>query len=278
MKITVDKIKQKKMNGEKIAMLTAYDYPMALLMDKAGMDAVLVGDSLANVVLGLESTVQVGMNEMLHHAKAVCRGIQRALVVCDMPFESYQTDSSKAVENARRLLDEAGCNAVKYEWFAQCPNVVRQTVSAGIPVMGHIGLTPQTVEQLGGFKVQGRDAESARRILLQAKELQDAGCFAVVLECVPSQLAEIITQKLSIPTIGIGAGPNCDGQVLVMHDILGLFQRFRPKFAKQYVDLGTIATEAFMQFKEDVEDGVFPESEHCFNMDKEEVRRLKDGI
>lgn len=278
MKITIDDIKKKKVSGEKITMLTAYDYPTAVLMDKAGLDIILVGDSLANVVLGLESTVQVGMSEMLHHAKAVCRGVERSLVVGDMPYESYQMDTSKAVENARRLVDEAGCNAVKYEWFDQCPNVVRQTVNAGIPVMGHVGLTPQTAEQLGGYKVQGRDIESARRIILQALQLEESGCFAVVIECVPAQLAEMMTAKMKIPTIGIGAGVACDGQVLVSHDLLGLHQRFRPKFAKQYVDLGTIALEAFLQYKEDVEEGIFPDPEHSFNLNAEDLKRLRDQL
>ncbi len=275
MKTTINDIKNKKTSDVKITMLTAYDYPLAVLLDRAGIDIVLVGDSVANVVLGLETTVQVGMTEMLHHAKAVCRGVKRALVVGDMPFESYQKDSGKAVEHARRFIEEAGCGAVKYEWFDQCPDVVRRTVEAGIPVMGHVGLTPQTAEQFGGMKVQGKDAESAKRIIEQARILEQCGCFSLVIECVPAELAAIITKRLTIPTIGIGAGPWCDGQVLVSHDLLGLFEGHRPKFAKQYVNLGAIAAEAFAQFKEDVEDGVFPDVEHSFKMNPDELQRLE---
>jgi 3-methyl-2-oxobutanoate hydroxymethyltransferase len=274
MKVTVNDILNKKTAGRKITMLTAYDYPIAILLDRAGIDIILVGDSVANVVLGLESTLSVGMAEMLHHAKAVSRGTKRALVVGDMPFESYQKNPAVAVENAKRFVNEAGCDAVKYEWFDQAPVVVEQTVKAGIPVVGHVGLTPQTAEQLGGMKVQGKDADSARRIIEQAQILEKCGCFALVLECVPSELAALITKKIKIPTIGIGAGPACDGQVLVTHDVLGLFERFRPKFAKQYVDLGTIALEAFAQFKEDVEGGVFPDHEHSFKMNGEELGKL----
>ena len=197
----------------KLTMLTAYDYPLASLIDRAGIDMVLVGDSVANVVLGLDSTTKVGMSEMLHHAKAVRRAVKNALVIGDMPFESYQLNPDEAVKNARRFIDEAGCDCVKLEWFEKCLEVTEKIIQAGIPVMGHIGLTPQTADKLGGFKVQGKDAEAGQRLIDQASALEKLGCFSIVLECVPDKLAEIITRKLKIPTIGIGAGVNCDGQV-----------------------------------------------------------------
>ena len=261
-------------NKRKITMLTAYDFAFAQIIDRAGIDIILVGDSLANVVLGLDSTTGVGMTEMLHHCKAVTRAVKKALVVGDMPFEAYQLDTSMAVKNARRFIEEAHCDAVKLEWFEQCVEVTRQIICVGIPVMGHIGLTPQTADKLGGFKVQGKDAEAARRLIEQALALEEAGCFSLVLECVPDKIAEIITQRLSIPTIGIGAGRYCDGQVLVCHDVLGLFERFRPKFVKQYINLSPLIQKAVQEYKEDVLAERFPGPEHSFSIKEDELKKL----
>ncbi len=254
-------------------MLTAYDYPTGQLIDSCGIDIILVGDSLANVVLGLEKTKDVGMKEMLHHAKAVGRAVKKAMVVGDMPFEAYQPDPAVAVKNARAFI-EAGCDAIKLEWFDGCLQVARDCVNAGLAVMGHVGLTPQTAERLGGLIVQGKDAASARKIIDQAKGFQDAGCFSIVLECIPDKVAEIITQKLNIPTIGIGAGVNCDGQVLVLHDLLGLFKGYHPKFVKTYVRLDEAITKAVTQYRDDVLKGTFPATEHTFHMNPEEAKKL----
>jgi 3-methyl-2-oxobutanoate hydroxymethyltransferase len=275
MKVTVEEILGLK-NKRKITMLTAYDYPLASLMDKAGIDMILVGDSLANVVLGLESTTQVGMAEMLHHAKAVTRAAKHALIVGDMPYESYQVNTAESVKNALRFIEEAKCDAVKLEWFDQCLAVTGQIVKAGIPVIGHIGLTPQTADKLGGFKVQGKDAEAAQRLINQAISLQETGCFAVVLECVPDKIAEIITKKLKIPTIGIGAGKFCDGQVLVTHDLLGLFERYHPKFVKQYTDLSAQIQKAFQDYIAEVSAGTFPGPQHSFSIKDEELKKLDE--
>jgi 3-methyl-2-oxobutanoate hydroxymethyltransferase len=274
MKVTVEEILGLK-NKRKITMLTAYDFPLAALMDKAGVDMILVGDSLANVVLGLESTTQVGMQEMLHHATAVTRAAKRALIVGDMPYESYQINTSESVKNARRFIEEAKCDAVKLEWFDQCLEVTAQIVKARIPVIGHIGLTPQTADKLGGFKVQGKDAEAAERLINQARQLEETGCFAIVLECVPDKIAEIISKKLKIPTIGIGAGKSCDGQVLVVHDLLGLFERYRPKFVKQYVNLSAGIEKAFKDYIAEVINGTFPGPEHSFTIKEDELKKLK---
>jgi 3-methyl-2-oxobutanoate hydroxymethyltransferase len=235
----------------KITMLTAYDYPTAALVDKAGIDMVLVGDSLANVVLGLKSTTEVGMAEMLHHAKA-----------------------EDCVENARRFIEEAKCDCVKLEWFDQCLEVTRKIIKAGIPVVGHIGLTPQTADKLGGFKVQGKDAEAAKRLIQQAEDLAKLGCFAIVLECVPDKIAQIITEKIKIPTIGIGAGKYTDGQVLVLHDALGLFDRYTPKFVKKYINLSPMILSALEEYKKDVVEGRYPAPEHSFSIKEEELKKL----
>lgn len=272
-KITVKDILSLK--GErKITMLTAYDYPLASLVDRAGMDMILVGDSLANVVLGLDSTTKVGMFEMIHHAKAVVRAVKHALVIGDMPYESYQVNPEESVKNAKRFIDEAKCDAVKLEWFDRCLEVTEEIIKAGISVMGHIGLTPQTADKLGGFKVQGKDAEHARRLIEQALALEKLGCFSIVLECVPDKIAEMITQKIKIPTIGIGAGINCDGQVLVTHDSLGLFERFTPKFAKKYINLSPMILQALIDYKEEVIAKKFPAKEHSFTIKEEELKKL----
>jgi len=254
-------------------MLTAYDYPFASFVDEAGIDMILVGDSLANVVLGLESTTQVGMAEMLTSARAVVRAVKHAVVVGDMPFESYQVDGAQARANARQFID-AGCQAVKLEWFENCPQVVSQMTKGGIAVMGHVGLTPQTAQKLGGMKVQGRDSVSAQAIIENALALQKAGCFSIVLECIPKEIARIITRQLKIPTIGIGAGPYCDGQVLVIHDLLGLFNRYSPKFSKKYADLGGEIIKAVKQYKKEVISGQFPDDAHSFHLSEEELRKL----
>lgn len=271
--VTIEFIQAKKKRGEKITMLTAYDYPTGLLVDKAGIDIVLVGDSLANVVLGLDSTTLVYMPEMLHHAKAVRRGIKNALLIGDMPYDSYQADPSQAVKNAQRFVKEAGCDAVKLEWFRQCPFVAESIIKAGIPVMGHTGLTPQTAET---FKVQGRDAQTAQEIIENARILQEVGCFSIVLECIPQELAKVITQTLTIPTIGIGSGVGCDGQVLVINDLLGLFDRYQPKFTKKYADLSPVILDAVKRYKVEVEQMVFPGPEHSFKMDPGEFEKIKD--
>jgi len=272
-KVTVKDILALK-NKRKITMLTAYDYPLASLMDRVGIDMILVGDSVANVVLGLDSTTKVGMAEMIHHAKAVTRAVKYSLVIGDMPYESYQVNPEDSVKNAHRFIDEAKCDAVKLEWFDRCLEVTKKVIKAGIPVMGHIGLTPQTADKLGGFKVQGKDAEAAKRLIEQAQALQKLGCFSIVLECVPDKIAQIITQKLRIPTIGIGAGPDCDGQVLVTHDLLGLFERFTPKFVKKYINLSPLIERAIEEYKNEVIQGKFPTSEHSFSIKEEELKKL----
>jgi 3-methyl-2-oxobutanoate hydroxymethyltransferase len=272
-KITVKDILSLK-GKRKITMLTAYDYPLASLIDRAGIDMILVGDSLANVVLGLDSTTKVGMAEMLHHAKAVTRAVKRALVIGDMPYESYQINPEESVKNAQRFIEEANCAAVKLEWFDRCLEVTKEIIQAGIPVMGHIGLTPQTADKIGGFKVQGKDAEAAQRLIEQALRLEELGCFSVVLECVPDKIAELITKKLKIPTIGIGAGVHCDGQVLVTHDLLGLFERFTPKFVKKYVNLSSLISQAIEEYKNEVIQAKFPAVEHSFTIKEEELKKL----
>lgn len=274
-KITVQDIIALK-NKRKITMLTAYDYPLASLIDRAGIDIILVGDSVANVVLGLESTTQVGMQEMLHHAKAVTRSVKRALVVGDMPYESYQVKPEDCVRNASRFINEAKCDAVKLEWFDACLEVTGKIINAGIAVMGHIGLTPQTADKLGGFKVQGKDAQTAKALIEQALALEKLGCFALVLECVPDKIAGVISQKLKIPAIGIGAGAHCDGQVLVTYDMLGLFERFRPKFVKQYVNLASLIQGAIEDYKNEVLQGKFPSDLHSFTMKDEEFEKLNE--
>ena len=273
-KVTISDLMTKKDRGEKITMLTAYDYPTAQLVDQAGVDTILVGDSLGMVVLGYSSTVPVSMEEMIHHSKAVTRGTEYAFVIGDMPFMSYQASVEKAIENAGRFMKEADCDAVKLEGGSEVAPIVKAIVTAGVPVCGHIGLTPQTATQLSGFKVQGKDAESAGNLIKSAKDLEEAGAFMVVMECIPDVLASRITTELRIPTIGIGAGKDCDGQVLVYHDVVGLFERFTPKFVKQYIKLGPMVVDALKEYKRDVEKGIFPGEEHAFKMSKEEAEKL----
>ncbi len=275
-KLTIPDIKTRKGDGTKITMLTAYDYPWARMIDQAGIDIALVGDSLAMVVLGHTDTVSVTMEEMLHHTRAVVRGTERALVVADMPFGSYNSSIPGAVKNATRFLKEAGADAVKLEGGRVMANTVEAIVNGGIPVMGHIGLTPQTATSLGGFKVQGKSAEAARQLMDDALALEDAGCFSLVLEAIPAPIAQKITDSVTIPTIGIGAGVDCDGQVLVTHDMVGLFDGFTPKFVKQYTQMRESIIEAIGQYKHEVENGTFPEPAHSFAMRPEEMEKLKD--
>lgn len=274
-KITIPDLQEKKRTGKKITMLTAYDYPIARLVDEAGIDCILVGDSLGMVVLGYESTVPVTMDEMIHHSKAVRRGTKYAFLIGDMPFMSYQISREEAVRNAGRFMKEAGCDAVKLEGGDEVLDVTKAIIDAGIPVLGHLGLTPQTISKLGGYRIQGKDAEAAKKIIDQALRLERAGCFALVLECVPDEVAKMITEKLSIPTIGIGAGPDCDGQVLVTNDMVGLFDRFVPKFVKQYVKLSASILDGIKRFKEDVEAVRFPDKEHSFGIKEEELKKMK---
>ncbi len=263
-KKTVADIQQMKREARRVTMLTAYEVGFARMIDQAGVDMVLVGDSLGMVALGYDSTVPVTMDEMLHHARAVARGIEHAVLVGDMPFLSYQVGVREAVANAGRFFKEAGCDAVKLEGGREVLAQVEAIVRAGMPVMGHIGLTPQTAGRLGGFKVQGRDLDSARRLVADARALAGAGVFALVLECVPDQVAAVITEAVAVPTIGIGAGPHCDGQVLVTHDIVGLFDRFTPRFVKKYANLAPIVQQALATFVSDVASGAFPGPEHTF--------------
>ena len=274
-KVTTTLFRQKKERGESITMLTAYDYPTALAEDQTGIDSILVGDSLGMVVLGYPNTLSVTMDDMLHHCKAVARGAKFALLIGDMPFMSYQASTEEAVRNAGRFLQEAGMDAVKLEGGRERLEAVRAIVSAGIPVMGHLGLTPQSVNQLGGFKPQGKTASSAKRLIEDALLLEEAGCFSIVLESVPAKLAELISNKLSIPTIGIGAGVGCDGQVLVAHDILGLFDRFTPRFVKKYADFHGEMQRAFSEYMADVQSRSFPGAEHSVEMDDKEWQALQ---
>jgi 3-methyl-2-oxobutanoate hydroxymethyltransferase len=265
-KVTTRTFLQKKQRGEVITMLTAYDYPTALATDQAGIDSILVGDSLGMVVLGYENTLPVTMADMLHHCCAVARGARYALLIGDMPFMSYQVSVEQAVGNAGRFLQEAGMDAVKLEGGRERLDAIRAIVAAGIPVMGHLGLTPQSVQQLGGFRAQGRTSAAARRLLEDALLLQEAGCFSLVLESIPARLAALISRRLEIPTIGIGAGAGCDGQVLVTHDLLGLFDRFTPRFVKKYANLHGEIARALAAFRADVETKAFPAPEHTVDM------------
>jgi len=277
-KVTIRLIQAMKTRHEPISMLTAYDYPTALVMDQVGLDIILVGDSLGMVVLGYESTLPVTMDEMIHHCKAVARGAKYAFLVGDMPFLSYQVSTSEAVRNAGRFLQEAGMNAVKLEGGSDRAETIRAIVSAGIPVMGHLGLTPQSVHKLGGYRPQGRDADAAYKLLEDAQVLQEAGCFSLVLESIPGRLAELVSQRLDIPTLGIGAGAGCDGQVLVTHDLLGLFERFTPKFVRQYANLSGEMRRAFSEFKADVKTNAFPSVEHTVEMSDDEWKCLEGRL
>ncbi len=278
LKMTIPDFRRKKERGEPITMLTGYDYSTALALEKAGIDAILVGDSLGMVVLGYENTLPVTMDEMIHHCRAVARGAGSAVLIGDMPFMSYQVSVEDAVRNAGRLLQVGGMDAVKLEGGRERLDAIRAIIGAGIPVMGHLGLTPQSVHALGGFRPQGRTTEAARHILEDALYLEEAGCFSLVLESIPARLAELISKRLFIPTIGIGAGVGCDGQVLVVHDLLGLFDRFTPKFVKQYADLQVEMQRAFGEYIADVMARRFPAQEHTVDMPDEEWEMLSREI
>jgi 3-methyl-2-oxobutanoate hydroxymethyltransferase len=274
MRVTISRIKEMKQKGEKIAMLTAYDYVTAKIVDEAGVPLILVGDSLGMVVLGYDSTIPVTLEVMLHHTKAVVRGTKNALVVGDMPFMSYQISIEEAIRNAGRFLQETGCQAVKLEGGVTVADKVKKIVDCGIPVMGHIGLTPQSINQLGGHKIQGKTSETASRLLEDAIALDKAGAFAVVLETVPAALATLISKKISIPTIGIGAGAGCDGQVQVINDILGSYTDFVPKHAKQYAKIAGIMADAISQYHKEVTAGKFPTEAQSFPMDESILKNL----
>lgn len=274
MKNTSVTFKESKKNGEKLTMLTAYDYTTAKLLDESGVDSILVGDSLGMVVLGYDDTLSVTMEDMIHHSAAVARGAKNALVITDMPFMSYQTSVYDAVVNAGRLVKEGKAQAVKLEGGIEFCEHIKAIVKASIPVCAHIGLTPQSVNAFGGFKVQGKGKEEAQRLLDEARAVEEAGAFAVVLECVPAKLAKKISESISIPTIGIGAGAGCDGQVLVYQDMLAMYSDFKPKFVKQYAQIGSVMKDAFRQYIADVKSGAFPSEEHTFKIDDDIIESL----
>ncbi len=273
-KVTTTTFHDKKVAGEKITVLTAYDYSMAKILDEAGVDCLLVGDSLGMTMLGYDDTLSVTMEDMIHHTKAVRRGTKNAMVVADMPFLSYHISDEEAVRNAGRFVKEAGANAVKLEGGYAVKSKIEAIVAAQIPVMGHIGLTPQSVNMFGGFKVQGKSEIQAKKLIEEAKLLEDIGCFSIVLECVPEKLARLITEQLTIPTIGIGAGVGCDGQVLVIQDVLGMYTALTPKFVKQYANLKDIIESAVVSYCGDVKSGLFPEEKHTFKIDEEVIKKL----
>lgn len=274
MKNTVVTIQKAKENKEKVTMLTAYDYSMAKLIDEAGIEMILVGDSLGMVMLGYEDTLSVTMEDMVHHTRAVARGTKNAMVVADMPFLSYQTSVYDAVRNAGRLIKEGRAQAVKLEGGREFAEHIRAITNASIPVVGHLGLTPQSLNAFGGFKVQGKSQEAAQKLLEDARIIEEAGAVAVVLECVPAKLASLVTEKLHIPTIGIGAGAGCDGQVLVYQDMLSMFGEFKPKFVKRFGEIGAQMKEAFQKYSEEVKSGAFPAEEHTFKIDDDIIEKL----
>jgi 3-methyl-2-oxobutanoate hydroxymethyltransferase len=277
-KLTILDIQQAKEEKRKLTMMTAYDYPFGLLADEAGIDIVLVGDSLGMVVMGLEGTVEVNMEHMIHHIRAVTRGCKNPFIVGDMPFMSYNTSIREAIMNAGRLLKEGGCESIKLEGGVDFAPTIEAIVKAGIPVQGHIGLTPQTASALGGFKMQGRDAAAAKQIIDDAKALEDAGVFSMILEAVPAPLGKLVADAVKVPVIGIGAGPDVDGQVLVTHDMIGLFDKFVPKFVKQYTNIRKVILDALGQYKQEVLEVKFPAAEHSFKMPAEALEQLKELI
>lgn len=277
-KATILSLQKKKEKNEPITMLTAYDYTGAMLVDQAEIDVILVGDSLGMVMMGLDSTVPVTMDEMLHHCRAVARGASHAFLVGDMPFLSYQVSPAEAVRNAGRFLKEAGMDSVKMEGGQEMVPTIQAIVAAGIPVMGHLGLTPQSISKLGGYRVQGKTAGAAQHLLNDALALEEAGCYSIVFEAVPAPVAAAISQRLKIPTIGIGAGAGCDGQVLVYHDILGMYDKFMPRFVKEYAKLGPIIVDAFTQFREEVRARQFPAEAHTYPMDEAELAEFLNKI
>ena len=272
---TITTFKEQKLKGDKITMLTAYDYSTAKLMDNAGINGILIGDSLGMTMLGYEDTLSVTMEDMIHHTACVARGAKNALVVADMPFMSYQVSVEEAVRNAGRLMKEGRAQAVKLEGGASVCKQIKAITEASIPVMAHLGLTPQSVNAFGGFKVQGKSLEAARTLIEDAKRVEEAGAFSVVLECVPAALAKIITETISIPTIGIGAGAGCDGQILVYQDMLGMYSDFTPKFVKKFANVGQVMTQAFADYSKETKEGTFPTVEQSFKIDEEIIEKLK---
>jgi 3-methyl-2-oxobutanoate hydroxymethyltransferase len=277
-KFTILDVEAKAARGEPLFQISAVDYPTALLCDRAGIDLILVGDSLGMTVLGHEGTVPVTMDDMVHHAKAMARAVRSAILIGDLPFGAYHASHAQAVDNAARMLKEGGCDVVKLEGGEDFAATAEAIVRAGIPVMGHIGLTPQLVAKLGGFKVQGKDAAKGVQLLRDASAMEQAGCFAIVLEAIPDRIAKLITEALSIPTIGIGAGPHCSGQTLVLYDMIGMFERFVPKFVKRYCNMSEQIGAALAQFQEDVRNGEFPKAEHSFTIEDEEYEAVLEAL
>ena len=273
-KVTIPQLLEMKRSGQKISMITAYDYPTGVIVDQAGIDIVLVGDSLGMTMLGYDTTVPVTMDEMVHHAKAVTRGCKNPFVLGDMPFMAYQASKEEAIRNAGRFMKEANCDGIKLEGGIYIADTVRAIVRAGVPTMGHLGLTPQTISALGGFKVQGKDVEAAQRLVEDVTALEEAGVFAVLLEAVPAKVARLIAERASVPIISIGAGAGCDGQVLIFHDMFGLFPKFMPKFAKRYAEVGEIMRNGVRQYIEEVRSGTFPEAKHSFTIPEEQYQQL----
>ena len=273
-KITLTTLNEMKARGEPVSWLTAYDYPTALLMDRSGVEMILVGDSAGMTMLGYETTLPVTMEQMITFTAAVCRATQYAFVVGDMPYMSYQVSAEEAIRNAGRFMAECGCDAVKLEGGARVAPAIEAITKAGVPVLGHIGLTPQNYTQLGGFKAQGRTEEAARTLIEDARVLEEAGACAILLECMPAEVAKVITERASIPAYGIGSGPHVDGQLMIVHDMLGLFERFTPKFVKQYANVSPILLGAFAQYREDVKSGDFPQPEHVYSMVEGEAEKL----
>ncbi len=277
-KTSILDLKEKKSSGEKITMLTAYDYPTAELVDQADVDIILVGDSLGMVVLGYQNTLAVTLEDMIHHGRAVVRGVEKAMVIIDMPFMTYQITREKAMENVKKAIQETGADAVKLEGGVEIIDAVRGITEAGIPVLGHLGLTPQSVGQMGGFKVQGKDIQTALKMVDDARKLEEAGAFGVVLECVPWLLAGLITRSIGIPTIGIGAGEQCDGQVLVYHDVMGLTTGKRPKFVKEYANARAEMEKGIQSYIQEVKEGKFPAEEHRFEMPEDIFEKIKEAL
>jgi 3-methyl-2-oxobutanoate hydroxymethyltransferase len=273
-KMSLPQLFEMKRQGRKITMVTAYDYPTGVLVDRAGMDIVLVGDSLGMTILGYSSTLPVTMEDMVKHTRGVTTGCKYAFVLGDMPYMSYQCSTSEAVANAGRLMAEGGCDGVKLEGGVTMAPAVAAITAAGVPVMGHLGLTPQSMSMLGGFKVQGKGAAGAKRLVEDARAIEEAGAFAILLECVPTKVAGLITRRTSVPVISIGAGPECDGQLLIFHDMFGLYPNFTPKFAKQYANVGEVIVSGLSQYCEEVRAGAFPEKQHCFSIPDDEFKRL----
>ncbi len=275
-KVTIKKIQEKKKKREKIVTLTSYDYSMAKLVDESGIDLILVGDSLSMVMLGYKNTLSVTIDEMIHHTKAVSRGVSNALIVGDMPFLSYKVDNKDAIYNAGRFIQEGGAEAVKIEGGTEICPLIKKLLKADIQVMGHIGLTPQAIYGFGGFMVQGKTINAAKKLIMDAINLQKAGVFSIVLESIPWQLAKIITENVDIPTIGIGAGPYCDGQILVIHDMLGIFTEFKPKFLKYFGNIGIAIKDAINDYKKEVESGIYPSPEYSYEIQKEEIDQIQE--